>query len=95
MFNRQLNYLVALAQHRHFALAAESCQVTQPALSAGLRELEIAREFVDAGGCVMALKYADNDPGRVEALILRALVRKLLEKGVLSEEDMCSLLRNA
>lgn len=40
MFNRQLTYLVALAQHRHFALAAESCQVTQPALSAGLRELE-------------------------------------------------------
>lgn len=40
MFVRQLTYLVALAQHRHFGQAAESCQVTQPALSAGLRELE-------------------------------------------------------
>lgn len=40
MFVRQLTYLVALAQHRHFAQAAESCQVTQPALSAGLRQLE-------------------------------------------------------
>jgi DNA-binding transcriptional LysR family regulator len=40
LFVRQLTYLVALAQYRHFAQAAESCQVTQPALSAGLRQLE-------------------------------------------------------
>lgn len=40
MFVRQLTYLVALSQHRHFALAAESCEVTQPALSAGVRQLE-------------------------------------------------------
>jgi DNA-binding transcriptional LysR family regulator len=40
LFVRQLAYLVALAQHRHFAQAAESCQVTQPALSAGVRQLE-------------------------------------------------------
>jgi DNA-binding transcriptional LysR family regulator len=40
LFVRQLTYLVALAQHRHFAQAADSCQVTQPALSAGLRQLE-------------------------------------------------------
>lgn len=40
MFVRQLAYLVALSQYRHFAQAAESCQVTQPALSAGLRQLE-------------------------------------------------------
>lgn len=40
MFVRQLNYLIALSQHRHFARAAESCNVTQPALSAGIRQLE-------------------------------------------------------
>jgi DNA-binding transcriptional LysR family regulator len=40
LFVRQLTYLVALSQYRHFAQAAESCQVTQPALSAGLRQLE-------------------------------------------------------
>lgn len=40
MFVRQLTYLVALSQYRHFGEAAESCGVTQPALSAGLRELE-------------------------------------------------------
>lgn len=43
----------------------------------------------------MARKYVDYQPSDVEALILRALIRKLLEKGVLSEEDVCSLLSNA
>jgi DNA-binding transcriptional LysR family regulator len=40
MFMRQLTYLVALDQHRHFARAAESCHVSQPALSVGISELE-------------------------------------------------------
>lgn len=40
MFVRQLHYLVALAEHKHFAHAAESCWVSQPALSAGIRQLE-------------------------------------------------------
>jgi LysR family hydrogen peroxide-inducible transcriptional activator len=37
---RQLRYLVALAEHRHFGRAAESCFATQSTLSAGLQELE-------------------------------------------------------
>jgi len=40
MFVRQLHYLVALAEHKHFAHAAEACWVSQPALSAGIRQLE-------------------------------------------------------
>ena len=40
MFVRQLHSLVALAEHKHFAHAAESCWVSQPALSAGIRQLE-------------------------------------------------------
>ena len=40
MFIRQLEYLVALAREKHFARAAESCCVSQPALSAGIRHLE-------------------------------------------------------
>src|SRR6201986_815874 len=38
---RQLRYLSALAQHRHFGRAAEACAVTQPALSMQIRDLEI------------------------------------------------------
>lgn len=37
---RQLRYLQALAQHRHFGRAADACAVTQPALSMQIRELE-------------------------------------------------------
>ena len=37
---KQLRYLTALAEHRHFGKAAEACAVTQPALSMQIRELE-------------------------------------------------------
>jgi LysR family transcriptional regulator, hydrogen peroxide-inducible genes activator len=37
---RQLRYLQALAQHRHFGRAASDCAVTQPALSMQIRDLE-------------------------------------------------------
>jgi DNA-binding transcriptional LysR family regulator len=37
---RQLRYLTALADERHFARAAESCNVTQPTLSSGIKQLE-------------------------------------------------------
>ncbi|MBA4790817.1 MAG: LysR family transcriptional regulator [Rhizobiales bacterium] len=40
MFIRQLRYLVAVAREGHFSRAAESCHVSQPALSAGIRKLE-------------------------------------------------------
>ena len=38
-----LRYLVALQEHRHFGRAAQSCHITQPALSNAIRALE--REF--------------------------------------------------
>lgn len=37
---RQLRYLHALAQNRHFGRAADACAVTQPALSMQIRDLE-------------------------------------------------------
>jgi len=37
-----LRLLLALAEHRHFARAAEACGLSQPALSARLRRLETA-----------------------------------------------------
>lgn len=40
MLLRHLSYLVALAKERHFARAAASCNITQPALSAAIRQLE-------------------------------------------------------
>jgi DNA-binding transcriptional LysR family regulator len=40
MLLRQLEYLSALAREGHFGRAAESCHVSQPALSAAIRKLE-------------------------------------------------------
>ena len=37
---RDLEYLVALAEHRHFRRAADSCHVSQPTLSGQIRKLE-------------------------------------------------------
>jgi len=37
---RDLHYLVALAEHRHFGRAAEACFVSQPTLSTQIRKLE-------------------------------------------------------
>ncbi len=37
---RDLEYLTALAEHRHFRKAAEACFVSQPALSGQIRKLE-------------------------------------------------------
>lgn len=36
----KLDFLLALAKERHFGRAAESCGVTQPTLSAGVKQLE-------------------------------------------------------
>jgi LysR family hydrogen peroxide-inducible transcriptional activator len=37
---KQLRYLTALAEHRHFGRAADACAITQPALSMQIRALE-------------------------------------------------------
>jgi len=37
---RQLEHLVLLAEHGHFARAAAACHVTQSTLSASIKELE-------------------------------------------------------
>ena len=37
---QQLQYLVALGEHRHFGKAAEACNVSQPGLSSQIQELE-------------------------------------------------------
>lgn len=36
----ELKYVIAVARHRHFGRAAESCSVSQPSLSVAIRKLE-------------------------------------------------------
>lgn len=40
MLLKHLQYLTVLARERHFARAAAACSVTQPSLSAGIKQLE-------------------------------------------------------
>ncbi len=37
---RDLQYLVAVAEHRHFGRAADACFVSQPTLSTQIKKLE-------------------------------------------------------
>ena len=37
---RDLEYLVALSDHKHFRKAADACHVSQPTLSGQIRKLE-------------------------------------------------------
>ena len=48
---RQLRFLAALAEHGSFSRAAEGCFVTQPTLSAGIKELEgvLGAQLVERG----------------------------------------------
>jgi len=40
MLIRQLSYLVALAREKHFGRAAAACNISQPSLSASIRQME-------------------------------------------------------
>lgn len=70
---RSLEYLVALAEHRHFRRAAEACFVSQPTLSAQIRKLE--RE--------LGVELVERNPGGVlltpagEEIVARA--RRMLD----------------
>lgn len=80
---RDLQYLVALAETRHFGRAAERCHVSQPTLSAQLRKLE---EF-------LGVALIERRPRQValttagEAIVARA--RRMLQEA----DDIRALAR--
>lgn len=71
---RSLEYLVALAEHRHFRKAAEACFVSQPTLSAQIRKLE------DELGVVLV----ERNPGGV---LLTPAGEEIVERAVRILDD--------
>ena len=72
---RQLQYLKLLAEHRSFSRAAEAAHVTQPTLSAGVRELEriLGASVVDRGRAGVILSAAGEEAvARAEAILAQA-----------------------
>jgi LysR family hydrogen peroxide-inducible transcriptional activator len=73
---RQLRYLVAVDDHRHFGHAAQACHVSQPSLSAQIRQAEeaLGTALFERGGRVVSPTVAG------QAIIARA-------RRILSEVD--------
>jgi LysR family hydrogen peroxide-inducible transcriptional activator len=81
---RQLRYLSALAEHRHFGHAAEACGVTQPALSMQIRELEQQ----------LGAELIERRPGEVLLTDIGAEVARRGENLLAAERDLVDLARH-
>src|SRR5688572_4574942 len=71
---RQLEYVVAVARHRHFGRAAEACHASQPALSAGIAQIEAAtgiRLFERGRGGVRTTAAGEEVVRRAEDVLAR------------------------
>jgi DNA-binding transcriptional LysR family regulator len=91
---RQLQYLVALAREEHFARAAASCGVSQPTLSAAVRQLEdnLKTAIVERGN-----RFRGFTPeGEVVLRWARRILadeRSLMQDLVASRGALCGRLR--
>jgi LysR family hydrogen peroxide-inducible transcriptional activator len=72
---KQLRYFAALAETRHFGRAAERCQVTQPAMSMQIRELEalLGAALVERTASGVLLTAAGEEVARRARQILLAV----------------------
>lgn len=80
---RDLEYLVAVADHGHFGRAADACRVSQPSLSAGVRKLEEAvgvRVFERTSRRVMPTQAGEEVLRRARTVL--AAAARLMDAGV-------------
>lgn len=85
----QLEYLVALDQHRHFGRASKACHVSQPTLSMQLQKLEadLGVVFFDRTFQPL-LPTAQGEPLIAQARVILSEARKMAE---LSKQDQKEL----
>ena len=91
---RQLEYLVALDTHGHVGRAAAACFVTQPTLSAQIRELEkhVGVAVTERVGRGIAVTAAGRELAARARVILQA-ADELLESAHRSETELTGPLR--
>ena len=82
---KQLRYLAALAEHRHFGKAAEACAVTQPALSMQIRDLEKD----------LAVNLVERRPGEVILTETGAEVVRRAERVLAAARDLTDFARHS
>ena len=91
---KQLQYLVAIAQHLNFTRAAESCFVTQSTLSAGLKELEavLGAQLVERDRQTVLMTATGSEVAeRARAII--AAAQDLVERAAQTPQPMSGALR--
>lgn len=91
---KQLRYFEALAQHGHFGRAAQTCAISQPALSVQIRELEesLGTELFERGARQVRLtNFGEEFATRVRG-ILRS-VDELGELAMASRDHLVGRLR--
>jgi LysR family hydrogen peroxide-inducible transcriptional activator len=71
---RDLEYVVALADKKHFGLAAKACNVSQPALSSQIKKLE------DYLGITLFSRTSKGVQSTEDAVLVVANARTILEK---------------
>lgn len=91
---RQLRYLVAVAENRHFGRAAEDCRVTQSTLSAGIQELEavLGVTLIERGKRQVSLTPLADDIVERARTLLRA-AEELLDAAEVGKQPLSGLLR--
>jgi LysR family hydrogen peroxide-inducible transcriptional activator len=81
---RDLRYLVALADTRHFGRAAQRCHVSQPTLSAQIKKLEN----------YLGVQLIERHPRRVGLTATGAKIVPLARRMIEESDEIISLARN-
>jgi len=91
---KQLRYLVALEEHRHFGRAATACFVSQSTLSAGLKELEAAldSELVERDNRTVVFTAVGQEVAQRARRVLRE-AEELAELAAKGREPLSGRLR--
>ena len=91
---KQLRYLCAVAEKRHFGRAAKSCYVSQSTLSAGIQELELSMglPLVERGHKIVLLTPAGEKAVK-RAIDILAEVQAMKEEAAGATEPLSSSIR--